>query len=230
MRIGHTRSSRSTISHPRDSRQLTTTRSRTAHTRALGSSAASLLAAERVTRDDAAVHEPTGGAQYDPFAAAFERHAQDSAYNAYYDRPALLDLLGEVSGKRVLDAGCGPGLYAAELARRGARVTGFDESPEMVRLARGRLGVQAEIRRGTLAEPLAWLPDGSQDLVLMALVLHHLDDRVSAIRELHRVLRPGGHLVLSTSHPTSDWLLQGGSYFATELIEETWQRDWRLRY
>jgi len=174
--------------------------------------------------------DETGGAQYDPFAAAFARHAEDSAYNAYYDRPALLDLLGDVAGRRVLDAGCGPGRYAAELVRRGARVTGFDESDAMVRLARARLGAQAEIRTGTLADPLDWLPDASQDLALLALVLHHLDDRVTALRELHRVLRPGGHLVLSTSHPTADWLQHGGSYFATELIEETWQRDWPVRY
>lgn len=173
---------------------------------------------------------PPDGAQYDAFAVDFERHAQVSAYNAYYDRPALLELLGDVAGKRVLDAGCGPGLYAAELVRRGARVTGFDESAEMVRLARARLGVRAEIRTGTLAEPLGWLADESHDLALLALVLHHLDDRVTALRELHRVLRPGGRLVLSTSHPTVDWLLHGGSYFATELIEETWQQDWQVRY
>lgn len=49
---------------------------------------------------------------YEPFAAAFERHAEDSAYNAHYDRPAMLRLLGEVRGLRVLDAGCGPGFYA----------------------------------------------------------------------------------------------------------------------
>jgi len=48
-------------------------------------------------------------AQYDQFAKAFEVHAEDSPYNAYYDRPALLDLAGDVRGFNVLDAGCGPG-------------------------------------------------------------------------------------------------------------------------
>lgn len=172
----------------------------------------------------------TAGPQYDPFAADFERHATDSAYNAYYDRPALLELLGDVSGRAVLDAGCGPGLYAEELLRRGAVVTAFDESEEMVRLARQRLGDEADVRRGSLADPLAWLPDGSQDLAVMALVLHHLDDRVAALKELLRVLRPGGRLVLSTTHPTSDWLEKGGGYFDVAPVEETWQRDWSVRY
>lgn len=167
---------------------------------------------------------------YDAFADRFESHAKDSAWNAYYDRPAMIALLGEVTGKRVLDVGCGPGLYAAELIRRGATVSAFDESAEMVRLARTRLGENADVRRGTLGEPLTWLADESQDLALMALVLHHLDDRVSALRELGRVLRPHGRLVLSTSHPTLDWRGHGGSYFTREVIEETWRGDWQLRY
>ena len=64
----------------------------------------------------------------------------------------------------------------------------------------------------------------------MALVIHHLDDRVSALREVHRVLRPGGHVVVSTHHLTNDWLLNGGSYLTTEPIEEMWSRGWWVRY
>ncbi len=154
--------------------------------------------------------------QYDAFAEDFALHAESSAYNAFYDRPAMLTLAGDVGGLRVLDAGCGPGLYAEELLAGGAQVTAFDESAEMVHLARQRLGADADVRIARLSEPLSWLPDDSQDLVILALVLHHLDDRVGALRELHRVLAPGGRLLLSTTHPTSDWLLKGGSYFDTE--------------
>ena len=58
---------------------------------------------------------------YDQIAEFYERHAAESAYNAHYDRPAVLELVGDVEGLDVLDAGCGPGLYAEELLRRGAR-------------------------------------------------------------------------------------------------------------
>ena len=46
--------------------------------------------------------------QYEAFADEFLDHAEHSLFNAYYDRPACLDLLGDVTGKRVLDAACGP--------------------------------------------------------------------------------------------------------------------------
>jgi ubiquinone/menaquinone biosynthesis C-methylase UbiE len=138
---------------------------------------------------------------YEPFAAEYEAHAEDSAYNAHYDRPAVLDLLGDIVGLRVLDVGCGPGLYTEELLERGAVVTAFDASPQMVRLARRRVGSRAEVRVWDLEQPLAWVPDAAQDVALMALVLHHIDNRSLALSELHRVLRPGGRLVVSTTHP-----------------------------
>jgi SAM-dependent methyltransferase len=167
---------------------------------------------------------------FDAFAEDYERHAEDSAYNALYDRPAVLELVGDVSGRRILDAGCGPGLYAAELAARGAEVWGFDASPEMVRLARRRAGGGATFRVHDLAEPLVWLEDAAFDGALLALVIHHVDDRVAALRELHRVLRPGGFLVLSTHHPVSDWLRVGGSYFTTERLDEVWRDSWPVRF
>lgn len=82
---------------------------------------------------------------YDEMASAFEAHALDGAYNAHYDRPAVLALAGDVRGRRVLDAGCGPGLYAQELVARGAEVVGVDRSEAMLSLARERLGEVARL-------------------------------------------------------------------------------------
>jgi hypothetical protein len=67
--------------------------------------------------------------QYDLFADEFLGHAQRGFYNAYYCQPACLALLGDVTGKRILDAACGPGLYAAELIGRGRAGGGVRPQP-----------------------------------------------------------------------------------------------------
>jgi SAM-dependent methyltransferase len=168
-------------------------------------------------------------AQYDEFADDYLDQARDGFANAWTDRPACLDLLGDVAGRHVLDAACGPGLYAAELIARGARVTGFDQSPRMVELSRARAAA-GDFRVHDLADPLGWLPDGCVDLVLWAQAMEYVDDKVAALREFRRVLRPGGALVLSRQHPTGDWLRHGGSYFEQRVVQETWSRGWQVRY
>jgi ubiquinone/menaquinone biosynthesis C-methylase UbiE len=57
-----------------------------------------------------------------------------------------------------------------------------------------------------------------------------VDDRVGALQELRRVLKPDGALVISRQHPTADWLRHGGSYFDNRVIDETWSTGWQLRY
>ncbi|MER5390854.1 methyltransferase domain-containing protein [Saccharopolyspora sp. NPDC002686] len=101
---------------------------------------------ERVGRD----------AQYDVFAEEFAEHAEDGFSNAHYDRPACLDLLGDVAGRKVLDAACGPGLYAAELVARGAKVVGCDISERMVELAANRVPA-ADFRERLNHEPTGFL-------------------------------------------------------------------------
>lgn len=164
------------------------------------------------------------GRVYDSMAATFEQHAADSAYNAHYDRPALLDLLGDVRGLHILDAGCGPGFYSELLVQRGAQVIAIDASEPMVGLARARLGDRSVILQHMLGETMPFADD-SFDAIVCALTIHHVDDRQAALTELCRVLRPGGALVLSTQHPTADWLRKGGSYF--DVIVET--DVWKLR-
>jgi SAM-dependent methyltransferase len=171
-----------------------------------------------------------GQPMYEPFADAFDEHAADSAYNAHYDRPVVRDLVGDADGLRVLDAGCGPGFLAAELVAAGATVTAFDASPRLVALADERLAGRAEVRLWDLGSPLTWVPDESVDVAVLALVIHHLPRRDLALAELFRVLRPGGALVVSTTHPTADWLRLGGSYFAVAEVTETWHGDWPVTF
>ena len=158
---------------------------------------------------------------YDQMGSTYQRHAEDSAYNAHYDRPAVLAALGPVGGLRILDAACGPGLYTQELAARGVEVSAFDASTVMVELARKRTANRVQIDRAVLGGPLPY-PDSSFDLVVCALAIHYADDRSTALAEFCRVLRAGGAVVLSTQHPTMDWLRKGGSYFDVKLETDIW--------
>ena len=126
--------------------------------------------------------------------------------------PAVLDLLGDLTDRVVLDAGCGPGLYVTELLARGAHVIAIDASANMIDLARRHSTGQITLRQHDLTKPLYWLASDSVDICVLALVIHYIDDRITLLRELRRVLRPGGHLIISTSHPTADWLTTEGSY------------------
>ncbi len=168
----------------------------------------------------------TDPTQYDSFAGAYGEFAESAPYNAYYDRPATLGLVGEVAGRQVLDAGCGPGFYLEELVARGAEVTGFDASSEMVAVARDRVGDGVPVRVHSMDDPLDWLGDGTMDLVVCALAYHYANDRPAFLVEVHRILRPGGAMVISTHHPIQDWARLGGSYFTEEPVTETWSRGW----
>ena len=66
---------------------------------------------------------PIALAAYETIAEAYAAHIDTKPHNAYYERPATLSLFPDVKGKRVLDAGCGPGVYAEWLAHRGASST-----------------------------------------------------------------------------------------------------------
>ena len=136
--------------------------------------------------------------------------------------------MGDVEGKRVLDAGCGPGIYVAELAERGAEVLGCDASPQMVELARAKVGDQTDLRVHSLEEPFEWVEDQSIDLAVSALVYHYINDRAGFLSEIHRMLRPDGALVISTHHPAGDWRRLGGSYFAVEAVTERWSKGWEI--
>ncbi|MFI6367973.1 class I SAM-dependent methyltransferase [Nocardia sp. NPDC050630] len=150
----------------------------------------------------------------------FATLATDNAYNAHTDRPAMLRLAGDVKSLRVLDLGCGAGHLAAELLKLGvAQVIGIDGSETLLHAARERLGEGAILHQHDLEEPLTFLQDQSFDLAVMALVYHHIEARAQLLAEIWRVLRPGGYLRVSTTHPTADWNYFGGSYFADDRVE-----------
>ncbi|WP_326566232.1 class I SAM-dependent methyltransferase [Amycolatopsis rhabdoformis] len=164
---------------------------------------------------------------YDPIAAGYTAENDGSLMNAYYERPAMLSLAGDVAGRHILDAGCGAGPLSALLLERGAVVTGIDSSAGMLEHARARLGSSVDLRVVDLADPLPFADDSFDDVVA-SLVLHYLEDWGPTLAEFRRVLRPGGRLLVSVEHPFAISLMrrEAGervSYFATSLRTEKWE-------
>jgi SAM-dependent methyltransferase len=170
--------------------------------------------------------EPVARAAYDELADAFSAQIETKAHNALYDRPAVFSLLPPVAGKRVLDAGCGPGAYTERLVNMGAEVIGVDSSPRMVELAEQRLKGKATIVEADLGRPLEFLDSASFDLIVSALALDHVRDWDAMFREFFRLLRVPGHLVFSAHHPFDEFYDHhpAGNYFGVELVD--YEFDW----
>jgi len=170
--------------------------------------------------------DPARVNDYDSLAEGYTAENETSLLNTYYERPAMLELAGDVTGRRILDAGCGSGPLFAALRDRGAIVTGIDASDGMLEQARRRLGPDADLRVADLGNPLLF-PDDAFDDVIASLVLHYLQDWGPTLAELRRVLTLGGRLIVSVDHPFAIFLmdrLAGGktSYFQTRDRTEEW--------
>jgi len=110
-----------------------------------------------------------------------------------------IEWLDVAAGARVLDLGFGGGLTFRPLLERGATVTGVDRAPDMVEAARSRFKTEIEAGRVSLhrgevqALPLA---DASVDRVLTVNTVYFWPDLAPGVREIHRVLTPGGRVVI----------------------------------
>ena len=166
------------------------------------------------------------------------RHGRDK-YRANFHDLILYPLLGSVDGLDVLDAGCGEGVGARELARRGARVVGIDISPVMIAAAMDAekarpLGIEFFVES---FETASCLRSSRFDKIVSVMALMNSPDLDASLRSFARLLRPEGELVISVSHPFNDrplnnWLydysdrptgMLATEYFRTEPWEEEWE-------
>jgi SAM-dependent methyltransferase len=160
---------------------------------------------------------------YDSFAEAYAAANESSLINGYYVRPAVLDLAGDVAGRRILDVGCGAGPLLALLRDRGAIVTGVEPSAKMLELARQRLGEGAALHQAGLGGDRLPFLDGAFDDVVACLVLHYLEDWKAPLAELRRVLTSGGRLIVVVDHPfLFKFMYPEADYFAVTQRTEEW--------
>ncbi|MDX3194918.1 class I SAM-dependent methyltransferase [Streptomyces sp. MN03-5084-2B] len=125
----------------------------------------------------------------------YAKNRGTEAQLARYRQLAAEVTAGWPEGADVLEVAPGPGFFAVELARRGYRVTGLDISHTMVEIARENgVGLEIEFRQGDITH--APFADESFDFLVCQAAFKNFRQPVSALNEMHRVLRPGGYAVI----------------------------------
>jgi len=162
------------------------------------------------------------------------------AYREYFNNPAFFEFIGDLGGKTVLDAGCGEGYNTRLLARSGARMTGVDISKRMIELARQEeqrepLGIRYEVASFS---DLSIFNDASFDVVVSSMAVMDGPDFEGAVKEILRVLRSGGELIFSITHPC--FMTEGYGWIPDEhdnavkitvsdyFAREPWVEYWRF--
>lgn len=141
---------------------------------------------------------------YNAFGKAYHesRTGKGRLFNEFLEVPATLALINEnLNGKTLLDAGCGSGIYAAQLAKRGAKVIGIDISETMINIAQREKPADLDITYhvGNLYE--THLPEKSMDYIICNYVLENINNLSAAFNEFHRILKSQGECLFSISHP-----------------------------
>jgi len=157
------------------------------------------------------------------FTHQAESFNRSQAANARETLEALVELAAPQPGERWLEAACGPGVVSRALAPRAGSVHGVDLTPAMVELARREA---AGLDNATFAVGDATAlddADGSYDGALARFTIHHVPVPARLVEELARVVRPGGHLLLSLNgQQQAEALLEGDErerYDAGELAQ-----------
>ncbi len=128
-------------------------------------------------------------------------------HNDYLEMPTTLKLLGNIKGKKILDLGCGTGIYAKILYRKGAIVQGVDISEKEIEIAI-KENPKIEFKLGN-SEKLPY-SNREFDIVLAALVLEHLKNWSKTLKEVRRVLKKNGLFIFSMGNPVVNCIKQKG--------------------
>ncbi|MBF0207881.1 MAG: class I SAM-dependent methyltransferase [Oligoflexia bacterium] len=187
------------------------------------------------------VQKPIALDAYEALAERYSELAETKVENGYIEHPAMRAQLGgagEISGSKILDAGCGPGILSSYLVKHGAEVTGFDISPKMIALASKRLNNSGDADKAVcessnvgkanffiadLSMPLPMLADSTFDIVASSLAIDYVRDWSVPLREFWRVLKVGGRLVFSLMDPAGAFLwYKPTAAFGVQKVSASW--------
>ncbi|MBT2642485.1 methyltransferase domain-containing protein [Bacillus sp. ISL-41] len=178
-----------------------------------------------------------GASVYDEgefYESYMKRRNRAESPNNIIEKPILLEMIGNVTGKRILDLGCGDAEIGVELLQQGgASYFGVEGSKNMTMAAAENLeGTNGQVIHSSMEE---WQPQPKQyDFVLSRFALHYLSDLSSVFKKVHDSLVPGGKFIFSVQHPVltssaksaegsgrrSDWVVD--DYFNQGERAEPW--------
>jgi SAM-dependent methyltransferase len=167
---------------------------------------------------------------YDSIADIYITHTErQDSWNNLYERPCMIFQFPSFKGKNILDVGSGSGFYTEYALHQGAYVTAIDASKLLLNRLSARLNTPS-LRTicADIAKPLSPLDSDSFDYIICSLVLHYIKDWEPLLAELHRVMKVGGRIFISTHHPylvLQYSLLKDNNYFDTVLVEDTWGQE-----
>jgi SAM-dependent methyltransferase len=165
------------------------------------------------------------------FENYMERRQGRENANDTLEKPVIWELLGNVSGMKILDLGCGDARFGIELFNKGCtEYIGIEGSHNMVQVASKTL----EGCNGTVVQTMIedWeYPHESFNLVLSRLAIHYIQDVRSVFRRIHQTLKPNGKFIFSVEHPIitstlqpagtrTNWIVD--NYFVDGYREQQW--------
>lgn len=143
-------------------------------------------------------------------ATWYDKHLEgnDDTYHAKVIFPNVLRLLGDVTGKKILDLGCGQGMFAELLRDNGAHVTGIDAGKELIKIAEEKSvsikqkGTHKVVYHVASADDLFMVKNSAVDIVVCILALQNIENLQKTIAEAKRVLVPKGRFIFVLNHPS----------------------------
>ncbi len=152
----------------------------------------------------------------------------------YSEKKVYLKLIGNLKNKKIIDLGCGSGTFSVFLANKGATVFGIDFSIQQIKLAKKNLRKRKRVRNRLFfitkdIEYLKGFKDQSFDIAISVHTIHYVNNLNKSLKEIYRILKPGGKLIFSISHPfnhvigvNNKHLTVTKSYFSKKAYKWNW--------